>query len=158
MTSETSPPLPESAKPPSKPRLTRMEQAEIGLIALAIAMVWLSTAELSWTTELRWLFGYSAALILGQGLVRDLARMAVSPRSKGPGRKFVCLCAESTLGIVLLVLGAGGLTLLGVEETRTLTQGMLAGLVGGLLALGFFAKDYVFSVRRETDHASIVIW
>jgi len=26
------------------------------------------------------------------------------------------------------------------------------------LLFGFFAKDYVVSIRKETDHASVIVW
>ena len=144
--------------PVARPRLTRLELGELALIAVTIGATWILAADLAWSPQLRWLFGYCAAVILGQGLLRDVVRLLVKRRQEGEQRRIVCLCAESTLGLVLLVAGCGGLSMLGVEETRTLGQISLTLLVGALLVTGFLAKDYVVTVRRETDHASLVLW
>lgn len=136
--------------------LTRMEKAELALIAAAIAAAWAAMGRREWSPSLGGLAGWAAALILAQGLVRDLVRLAL-PRPEGERRRLACLCAESAIGMVLL-LAAAAITLLGVTQTVALDRTCLALSVLTVLGAGFFAKDYVVTVRKEKDHASVVVW
>jgi hypothetical protein len=137
--------------------LSRTEKVELGLIGVAImTTAWLS-AGLRWTPAFSTLVGYSAALLLGQGLVRDVARLVIRRRAAGGSRRIMCLCAESTIGLLLIGL-AVGLTLLGLTETVAIGRiGLTLGLAA-VLASGFVAKDYVLSIRKEKDHASVILW
>ncbi len=136
--------------------LTRMEKIELALIPAVAAAAWALAGGLRWSPRFGALIGYSAALLLAQGLLRDVARLLLF-RAPGEKRKIACLCAESTVGL-LLVLIALGLTLLGIEDTVTLARTPLALVLVGLLVFGFFAKDYVIIVRKEKDHASVIVW
>lgn len=131
---------------------------ELGLIVLTVVAAVLIAADSRWTPELRWVFGYAAAVILGQGLVRDLARIALRRAPPVETFKMTCLCAESSLGLVLLLVGAGGLTLLGVKETILIDQTRLGIGLLTLLLVGLFAKDYVVVVKRVEDHAAVRLW
>jgi hypothetical protein len=144
---------------PRRALRARLQRLELGGLALALLAVWPLARDLEWSPRCGALCGYAAAVLLGQGLLRDLARLALAsvggvPRA--PLRRLRCLCAESTLGLGLL--GAGLLLLLaGLEEpVRIDRPRLLAGLVV-LLGVGFLAKDYVLVVRREEDHGSIAV-
>ena len=49
----------------ARPRFTRFEIGEVALIAVAIGATFFLSGDLDWSPQLRWLFGYCAALILG---------------------------------------------------------------------------------------------
>ncbi|MEZ6184265.1 MAG: hypothetical protein R3F62_04540 [Planctomycetota bacterium] len=134
---------------------TRLELAELGLIAAGGAALPSVGAEWEWAPRLGAALGYAAALVLGQGLLRDLVRLAREGR-KEPTRVLPCLCAETSLGLTTLGVGVG-LLCLGIEETVRLTQVSLTVSVGALLLLGFLAKDYVLVLRKERDHGSVRI-
>jgi hypothetical protein len=138
--------------------MTRAEIVEIVLIAAAIPAAALAPGrDVTWTLAFGKVVGYSAALLLGQGLLRDVLHLALVRRAPGEGRRIACLCAESTLGLVL-VAAAVGLTLIGIEDTVALGAAGRAALVAAIVGTGFVAKDYVISVRKERDHASVIVW
>lgn len=135
--------------------LSGFERAELLAIGVLIPALFAATQGFEWTLSFGALVAYSAGLLLGHGLVRDLARLAVEGRKK-PTESLLCLCAESTIG--LAALGAGTLLLaVGIKDTVTLSTYSLTGLVAGILALGFLAKDYVLIVRKVKDHGTISI-
>jgi hypothetical protein len=136
--------------------MTRMEKVELALIALVVAAAWLLAGDLVWTPRFGKVVCYSAALLLAQGLLRDFARLAFVRRS-GEKRRIGCLCAESTIGLLFVAIGVG-LTLVGISDEVPIGRGALAALLGGILGVGFIAKDYVVSIRKEKDHASVVVW
>ena len=135
--------------------LTRLEWGELSLIVVALPATFFLAADLSWTPRFGALLAYCAAVVLGQGLIRDLVRLGIEGR-KEPTNTMMCLCAESSIGVAVLAAGAG-LLLLGIEDTITLSAGGLTCLLAGILLGGFVAKDYVFIVRKETDHGSVLI-
>jgi hypothetical protein len=150
-------PVHASATPWLTPR--RLSQIELLGIPLLVVSGWASLpACWLWEPQLRWLFGYAAAALLGQGLLRDLARLVVRRGAALETRRLTCLCAESGLGLTLLLVGAGGLTALGVTQTVTLDPNRLALGLSGLLGLGFLAKDYVLVLQRVEDHATLRVW
>lgn len=143
------------AQPVAPPRLTRLEAAELAAIACLVPALYLIVGDATWTLRFGSAVAYASALFLGQGLVRDLVRLALEGR-KAPTRTLRCLCAETTVGLV--ALGAGlGLLLLGIEDTVELGATNASLTVAGVLLAGFFAKDYVLVVRKERDHGSIRI-
>ena len=143
----------------ARPVAQRTQQVERVMIpALALALWVALPASWTWDPELRWVFGYAAVVILGQGLLRDVARLMLRRGPKPEATKLACLCAESSLGLTLLLLGAGGLTLLGVTQTVHLTPLRLSLTLLGLLTVGYVAKDYVLVLKRVEDHASIRPW
>ena len=127
------------------------------LIAAVVAATWVWWGDQTWSLELRIAFGYTAAVVLGQGLIRDVVRLLVAGRPKGT-RTFRCLCAESTLGLGLLLLGVGGLTCLGVTEHVRLDGSRLPLTLLGVLLLGLFLKDYAISIHRIQDHGDIRVF
>ena len=127
------------------------------LILLVVGSTWLWWGEQSWSLELRIAFGYAAAVVLGQGLIRDVARLLLVGRPKGT-RTLRCLCAESTLGLGLLLFGVGGLTCLGVTEHVQLDGARLPLTLLGVLVLGLVLKDYAVSIHRIEDHGEIRVF
>ena len=135
----------------------KQNMIESVLIVLVVAVTWLWWGERVWSLELRIAFGYAAAVVLGQGLIRDVVRLLVAGRPKGT-RTLRCLCAESTLGLGLLVVGAGGLTCLGVTEHVQLSGARLPLTLLGVLVLGLVLKDYAVSIHRIEDHGEIRVF
>jgi len=136
--------------------MTSAERTEAAVMS-GLALGWAAIAPLRWAGSLPVVVGWFAALLLAQGLVRDVVKLAVTrARSKG-GRQIRCLCAESTVGLLLLSV-ALALVLCGIDQPIAL--GRIAVLAGppSTLLFGFFAKDYVVSIRKETDHASVIVW
>ncbi|MEL6342818.1 MAG: hypothetical protein AAFV53_06770 [Myxococcota bacterium] len=126
------------------------------LIFLTVVATFVLTADTLWTQELRWVFSYSAAVILGQGLIRDLITLLRSrDMTAAPVTDLRGLCAESTVGLSLLIVGAGGLTLLGVHQTVALGQVQITILLAVLLTAGWIMKDYVVALRRVEDHRQV---
>ena len=127
---------------------------EAVLIIGVVSATWAWWGDRTWSLELRIAFGYMAAVVLGQGLVRDVTRLLLAGRPKAT-RTLRCLCAESTLGLMLLVLGAGGLTCLGITEHVRLDGIRLPLTLLGVLSLGLLLKDYAVSIHRIEDHGDI---
>ena len=104
----------------------------------------------------------AASVLLTQGLLRDAwllwrRRQADSTPAETGQR---CLCVESGLGVLALVVGVA-LLLSGTGGTVTLQRLGWAVLVVTSLATGFALKNWVFEwnpwrLRREKDHANII--
>lgn len=147
-------PEPQTCPLPAPPRgSTRFERGEVLAILLLLPVLYLTLGELSWSPRVGALAAYGAGLLLGQGLVRDLARLALEGR-KQPTVTLRCMCAETTLGVAVL-LGGLGLLLLGVEGSVTLSGGGVTAGVAGVLGVGFLVKDYVLVVRKVRDHGRV---
>lgn len=136
--------------------LTRMEKVELALLAVAVGTLAAWPGEVRWTAAFGTVVGACAALLLGQGLVRDLARLWVHRAASTEKRRIACLCAESTIGLGLIAV-ALGVTALGIVEPVTLDHHELVLLVTVIVGGGFVAKDYVVTVRKETDHESVIV-
>lgn len=136
------------------------EWGELGLIGVSSAALWLLTPDLAWTLSYGTVLCYAAGLILGQGLIRDLSiiiRRRLKGEAKPEGSRMKCLCAESSLGLIVIFLGCLML-FLGIEKSVTFDQWALSGTALGLMILGFLIKDYVVIVRKEKDHQNLIIW
>jgi hypothetical protein len=151
----------EPAAPVACPRRRRglrtAERVELVLGAVALTAVAVATGGLEWSLSLGTLVCYAAIVILGQGLVRDLARLLLRPGPPAKRERLLCLCAESTVGIGLV---AAGTALLLVGSTAPLVIDRVELVLGlaGLLAFGFVSKDYVLILRRVEDHGAITLW
>lgn len=137
--------------------MTRAERIELGLMATTVAVVALGTPGLRWTPAVGALIGYGAALLLAQGLVRDVAQLIARRVTSAQRQRIVCLCAESSVGIGLIAI-AIALTLAGISEPVMVSRCALVAGVAVVLVFGFVAKDYVITIRREKDHARIIPW
>ncbi len=136
------------------------ERLELALVVLAVAGVGLVASGRTWELPLGHLVCYAAALLLAQGLVRDLARLVVRrlrpPPAPDARLRLMCLCAESSLGSTLVVVGIL-LTLAGEGLPYAVSAPHLAAGVAVVLVVGFVAKDWVLVLRRVEDHATIDI-
>ena len=147
-------PEPQTCPLPAPPRgLTRFERGELLAILLLIPALYLALGELSWSPRVGALAAYGAGLLLGQGLVRDLVRLVLEGRQQ-PTVTLRCMCAETTIGVAVL-LGGLGLLLLGIEQSVTLGGGGVTAGIAGVLLAGFAVKDYVLVVRKVKDHGRV---
>jgi len=103
----------------------------------------------SWATERRYCSRRASRA--------TVARIILTRAKAGEKRRIACLCAESTVGLTLVILGIA-LTLAGVSDSVEIGRVGLTAGVAGVLAFGFVAKDYVISIRKEKDHASVIVW
>lgn len=136
--------------------LRTSERVELGLGAAALVAVAAATAGLEWSVSLGTLVCYAAIVVLGQGLVRDLARLLLRPGAPSKRERLVCLCAESTVGIGLVAAGAA-LLLVGSTAPLVIDRAELVAGLAGLFTFGFVSKDYVLVLRRVEDHGSITL-
>ncbi len=142
--------------------MRRIEVVELTLIAAAtVAAAWLAP-RLPARLPIGMLALVAAAVQLTQGLLRDawlLWRSRQAARTpSATGQR--CLCVESGLGVIAIVLGVA-LLLSGAGGTVTLQRMGWAVVVVTSLATGFALKDWVFEwnpwrLRREKDHANII--
>jgi hypothetical protein len=134
--------------------------AELGIVVAAGAALYFATSGLEWTLSYGKTLCYAAALILGQGLVRDLSiilKRKINKEEKPAGAKLKCLCAESSLGLLVITLGSL-ILLAGIDDEVKFTQLSLTATVSGIMILGFLIKDYVVMIRKEEDHQNLIIW
>lgn len=107
----------------------------------------------------------AAALVFGQGLVRDVATIVrrragrgreaagVSAPPRGPA---VNLCLESTLGLVLLAL-ASLYAAFPSPPPVTLPRGLAVAGTGVLLVAGWLVRDWVLTLRHVADHHDLPV-
>lgn len=147
------------ACPVARRRPRPAERVELALVALLVAAAAVATpSSLAWSLSLGKLVAYSAVVLLAQGLVRDVARLTWR-RARGAAAPAVterapCLCAESSVGLILVTSGVL-LSLAGVDERVVVGRTSLAVGLLGLLLFGFLAKDWVLVLRRVEDHATV---
>jgi hypothetical protein len=138
------------------------EKVELGLIPAAVIAVGLAGPLLPGRLGTGELLAFACLTWLMQGGVRDLwllysmkFRPAATPR-----RKIACMCLESSAGLTGILVGVG-LTLCGAGGSITLNYRRWMLVTGGVLTLGFLAKDMVISwrplgIRRVPDHHTII--
>jgi hypothetical protein len=144
--------------------MTRAEWIEIAIIVSASIVSLALPLHLLSDLTLGEIVLYLSALLLAQGLTRDLAMLLLhrSAAQGGVFRESQCLCLESVVGVTGVVAG----TLLFVSASAypisvTTTSGV-AGAVALTLAAGFLIKDLVitwnpFGIRREKNPLSVII-
>ncbi len=98
--------------------------------------------------------------LLGAGLVRDLAWLALSGRpapaaTEGPPE--VRLCLESTLGILTV---AGGLAwrFLAPGAPRTVGLGALVVALALVATFGHLARNIIVTLRIDPGHRNMPFW
>lgn len=143
--------------------MTRIERAEIVSIPIASAGAWGLSAHLPQHFGFGQLMLIACALLLAQSLVRDLSllRAARALAAESPRRVAQCMCLESTVGAYGILLGAM-LTVSGLEHRVQMAPWQWAGLVFGVLTVGFAIKNLVIAWRpwrleRDIDHLNVVV-
>ncbi len=138
------------------------ERVELSLIAVASVGALAAAPLVSLPVAIGTLVLAAAALLLGQGLLRDLS-IKLGPQAPAKSScSRAAFCAESGLGIAGIVAGAA-LLFSGSGGSFSPSRGQLALLFAGICVFGFFIKDVVldlrtFRLRIEKDHRSVVIW
>lgn len=141
-------------------RAMRIELTIIGIWSLA---AWFIAPLLSRQMSLSTGLSMACALLLLQGLVRDLSiqhrakRQAVThPRKTGR-----YLCVESTVGILGIVIAV---MLIGtrIDVVLWLDPSSIALLVGVTMLAGFFGRDWVIQaspwrIFRDPDHINVIV-
>ena len=138
---------------------------KIELLIIAIVSLLPFAIKLPGLVSIANLVLWSAALLLLQSLVRDLTilwqRKRMNQTAKAQGREAACFCAESTVGILGILLGCillfsrvGGMTTM-----ATLSWFILALTV---LSIGYFLKSYVlqwnpWKIVKDPDHLNIIV-
>lgn len=146
---------------------------ELGAIAVGTLLIGLFGhaflgASKVWTLSYGRALCYAAVVLFGQHLIRDLLTLALKrlktdAHEQSSAQPQRCLCAESTLGLVIVL--AGTLVLLsGLEGQMKLGAPALSGAFLGINLLGLVVKDYVvawengfFRVRRVENHGEILV-
>jgi hypothetical protein len=144
-------------------RISRTAAVELVVISAFAVVTWLASSALPARMQLADLSLLGAALLLAQGLVRDVARLVhlrLSPRERGGGP--VCMCVESVVG-ASVILAALATLACGVTATLAMSRVVWTAGVVAIMLVGFLVKDAVFdwrarTVRRAADHAKLVPW
>jgi len=139
--------------------MSRTEKSELLLIVLLLIGVLLVGAELRFSNVVL----YAASLLLLQSLFRDLWYLFANrfkETSDSQVKEMQCMCVESTVGIVGVVIGLL-LFFTQIDAYLTMSRILWLTLVGGVLIGGFFIKDYVFMwnpwrIYKDKDHLNIV--
>ena len=142
--------------------MTRAEKTELALIPVLTGLIALLADHLPSVMGLGNLFLTTSALLLFQGLIRDLWLLAKAKREPKPDtiQKIRCICVESTVGMSGIAVG---IVLLGAGLDLPIIVASWNGclLVALTLIMGFLMKDYVvewmpFRLRKEASHTNIV--
>ncbi len=106
-----------------------------------------------------------SSLLLLQGLVRDLFILARAKRMSHTTENKVtrvarCMCMESTLGIIGILLGIG-IFCIGINQSVQMANWAWGGWVMLTMSVGFAIKDLVIETNpwrivRDKDHMNIV--
>jgi len=141
--------------------MTLTEKTELALIPVVGAVVWLLAPVLPDKLAVGRLLLIVSALILFQGLVRDIWLLFRDTHAEPAPRKVArCMCVESTVGVTGIVIG---LILLGagIGQPVLISGWLWSVLIMVVLSTGFLMKDYVvewspWRIRQEKNHMNIV--
>ena len=137
---------------------------ERGGDALAIVMglaLRLAAPETSIVTTRPMLLVAAGVVLLGVGLARDLARIALEGRpvatapDRHPGE--LRLCLESTLGLGAVAAGLAW-RLGAASAARPVSVGGLVLALAAVATLGHLTRNLVVVLRREPAHRNVVFW
>jgi hypothetical protein len=147
--------------------MTTREKVELGLIPCAGLAAAAARPLLPAALPLGEAILVGAALLLGQGLIRDLYLKYVAHAGQAcqvdySTGKAVSMCMESTLGILAIGVGAALLGS-GVRTQLECAGWFWPGFVLVVGLAGFAMKDVVIDlkarrVRLEKDHRNVVLW
>jgi hypothetical protein len=142
--------------------MTIAEKIELAVIPILGAGFWLMAPLLPERVGVGKLLLWTSALLLLQGLVRDLWLLARQKQNLEQGllKKARCMCVESTLGATgivagIIILGSG------VDHLVTMNGSSWGLLVMLVVATGLLIKDFVVEwsplrFRRDKNHINIV--
>ena len=139
------------------------EKIEVGAIVVIVGVVAGIRSQLPARLELGDAVLFAAALLLVQGLIRDLARVRAARRlaAQSP-RKVTCMCAESTIGATAIF---AGLILVFLLTPVILRPPAFAWPISfaAVTLFGFATRHLVLDWRErrfrwEPDHNVTVAW
>jgi hypothetical protein len=142
--------------------MTRAEKTELVIIPLVGITVFLFGERLPLLIGVGSMLITASALLLLQGLLRDLWLLSKSKtvQQSGEQQKAFCICLESTVGSTGIV---AGFIILGSNlNMPVLISPLLWGfLAGAVLTTGFIIKAFIvelrpFRIRRAKDHLNII--
>ena len=106
---------------------------------------------------------YTAGIIFAQSLVRDILILLNKKQSVNMGRREskLCLCAESTLGLTVLVLGLF-LSKIGSSQPVFLDSVRWCSWITFWMLLSYSIKDYVIHtsplrIKKDPEHMNILL-
>jgi hypothetical protein len=143
--------------------MTRADRIEVFVIGAVCAVTWFMPADVLSSLTLGEAVLYLSALLLAQGLVRDLAMLLRHRRAAQGGvfQESQCLCLESAVGVTGIVVGSA---LLGSWSATPVAIGNLELLlaVAVTLTVGFLIKELVITwnplgIRRERNPLSVIV-
>ena len=148
-------------------RLNKLERLELALIVLTaivlvVATEILSALRFSFSASLGHIILWFSALLLFQGLLRDL--WILRTRSKtGPTEEKTAkmMCMESSIGLLGILVGLG-LSFYFSSLAVALANWIWICLIAITLIIGFLLKDFVIAfdplrITREPDHLNVVV-
>jgi len=138
---------------------TSIEASALVLVVMALGLV---RHRLPRHVEVGEAILFAAAFLLTQGLVRDLFRLrSARAKAKSGATRVTCVCAESTIGLGSIVIGALLVFAPNVFVVRVpaIAWPIAAAIVG---MIGLSLRSLVFDwktrrVRIERDHATVVV-
>jgi len=139
------------------------DKVELALIVVVVGAVAGLRSYLPTRLELGDGVLFAAALLLVQGLVRDLARLRAARRLAAANpRKVTCMCAESTIGATAIFAGLILVFLATPVVLRLPSFAWPAG-VASVMVFGFLTRSLVLDWRErrfrwEPDHNVNVAW
>jgi hypothetical protein len=146
--------------------MLRRTAVELGLVGAAAVVAWAVRGMLPRTLPVGELTLYASALLLFQGLVRDLYLKYVAPAPAqcaiGELNKGKCLCMESTIGIVGIAAGSATLVTMGMHRQVRLPGWIWPLLVLAIGSVGFLVQEFVIDwkalrLRRGLDHRKLTL-
>jgi hypothetical protein len=143
--------------------MTTREKVELLLICILAAAAWFFAPKLPQKLAIGEVVLAASVFLLGQGLLRDLwIKYVVKPAAPAEPRRIVCMCMESTVGVVGVSAG-GAILLCGIRSSVALPGIFWPLLILIVGAVGFAIKDFVidwktWKVHREKDHQSVIPW
>jgi hypothetical protein len=142
--------------------MTTLEKIELTLIPFFCIVAWFITTALPKEIPIGHLILATSALLLFQGLIRDLFLLARKKKmqQKNQYRSIRCICLESSVGVTGILLGASVLGL-GVSYPVVMGKWEWSILVLLVLATGLMMKDLVVESRpwrivRDKNHMNII--
>ena len=143
--------------------MTKSNKVELALIAL-VCLLPLLIALPNYVSIAK-LTIWSAALLLLQSLIRDLAilwsRRKASEETAAQAREAACFCAESTIGIIGIVVGSI-LLLSRIGGSIMMTNLAWAFCALVILSIGYLLKGYIIQwkplkIFKDPNHLDIVV-